>query len=60
MVNGATAISWSLSLSLTDVGDPEGYAERLAKFSRPSYLEWAAFDVVFVGGARPSPRASGS
>jgi len=50
---GATAISWSLfplSLGLAGVGDQEGYAERFANFSQPSYLEWAVFDVVFVGG----------
>ena len=53
MVVGATAVSWSLfplSLGLAGVEDPEGYAGRFAGFTRPSYPEWAVFDVVFVGG----------
>jgi hypothetical protein len=50
MASGATAISWLLSLGLAGVGDPEGCAGKFANFSRPSYLEWAAFDIVFVGG----------
>jgi hypothetical protein len=50
MVIGATVISWSLSLGLASIGGPEGCAGRFANFSRPSYLEWAVFDIVFVGG----------
>ncbi len=53
MVVGATTISWSLfplSFGLAGIGDPEGYAESSASFPRPSYSEWAVFDVVFVGG----------
>ena len=53
MVVGATAAVWALfplSLGLAGVGDPAGYAERFASFSRPSYSNWAVFDIVFVGG----------
>ncbi len=51
MVIGATVISWSLSLGLASIGGPEGCAGRFANFSRPSYLEWAVFDVVVVAGS---------
>ncbi len=33
------------------IGGPEGCAGRFANFSRPSYLEWAVFDVVVAGSA---------
>jgi hypothetical protein len=39
LVIGGTIISYSLSLGLAGVGDPEGCAGRFANFSRPSYLE---------------------
>ena len=52
MVAGATAVSWvlfPLALGLAGVGDPAGYAERFGGFLRPSYRDWAVFDVAFVG-----------
>ena len=52
MVTGATAVSWALfplALGLAGVGNLAGYAERFASFPRPSYRDWAVFDVAFVG-----------
>lgn len=51
---GATAISWALfplALGLAGVEDPAGYAKRFANFPWPSYQQWAAFDIIFVGTA---------
>ncbi len=52
MVAGATAITWALlpaSLWWAAVPDPAGYAERFGELSWPSYLNWAAFDIIGVG-----------
>ncbi len=52
MVAGATLISWALfplALALAGVSEPAGYTERFASFPRPSYGDWAVFDVAFVG-----------
>jgi len=52
MVAGVTAISWAffpLALGLAGVSDPAGYAGRFASFPRPSYEDWAVFDIAFVG-----------
>ncbi len=46
------AISWALfplALGLARVSDPAGYAERFASFPRPSYGDWAVFDVAVFG-----------
>lgn len=31
------------------LGDPQGYAERIGGVDRPSYIQWATFDVIGVG-----------
>lgn len=54
MVLAATAIEWALlpvSYAWASLGDPEGYAEQLGGVERPSYLDWATFDVIGVGVA---------
>ena len=54
MIVCATVISWALlpfSLGLAGVSDPEAYAERFAEFRKPTYVRWATFDVIFVGGS---------
>lgn len=52
MVVGATAAEWLLlpvSYSWASIGDPAGYAEKLGGAERPTYIQWATFDVVGVG-----------
>lgn len=54
MVIGATALEWALlpvSYAWASLSDPQGYAEQLGGVERPTYLQWATFDVVGVGVA---------
>lgn len=51
MVVGATAIVWALlpaALSWAAVSDPAGYGKRFGSFSRPSYVDWALYDVLGI------------
>lgn len=54
MVLGATALEWALlpvSYAWASLRDPQGHAEQLGGVERPTYLQWATFDVVGVGVA---------
>jgi len=48
----ATFLNWLLldfALGFASISEPEGYAERFAGFQRPSYADYATFDVIAVG-----------
>jgi hypothetical protein len=52
MALGATFIEWALfpfAYGWAAVSDPAGYAEEFGEVGRPSYTNWATFDVVGVG-----------
>lgn len=52
MVLAATAAEWALlpaSYGWASLGDPEGYADAIGGVRRPTYIQWATFDVLGVG-----------
>jgi hypothetical protein len=52
MAVGATLVEWALfpfAYGWASIEDPSGYAERFGEIGRPSYWNWAAFDVLGVG-----------
>ena len=52
MAVGATFIEWALfpfAYTWAAIEDPSGYAEKFGEIGRPSYEEWATFDVLGVG-----------
>ena len=52
MVVGATLVEWALfplAYTWAAIDDPSGYAERFQEPGRPSYEEWAVFDILGVG-----------
>jgi hypothetical protein len=52
MVFGATLLEWALfplAYTWAAIDEPSGYAERFEGMGRPSYDEWAVFDVLGVG-----------
>lgn len=54
MVLAATALEWALlpvSYAWASLSDPSGYADRLGGVERPTYVQWATFDVIGVGVA---------
>lgn len=51
MVLAATAAEWALlpvSYTWASLADPEGYAEQIGGVERPTYIQWATFDVIGV------------
>ncbi len=52
MAVGATFIEWVLfpfAYGWAAIDDPAGYAEKFGEIGRPSYGNWATFDVMGVG-----------
>ncbi len=52
MTLGATFIEWALfpfAYGWAATDDPAGYAKRFGEVGRPSYGNWATFDLVGVG-----------
>jgi hypothetical protein len=52
MAVGATFIEWVLfpfAYGWAAIEDPSGYAEKFGEIGRPSYGNWATFDVLGVG-----------
>jgi hypothetical protein len=52
MAVGATFIEWALfpfAHGWAAIEDPSGYAEKFGEIGRPSYGNWATFDVLGVG-----------
>lgn len=52
MILAATAIEWALlpvSYAWASLEDPAGYAEKIGGVERPTYIQWATFDVIGVG-----------
>src|SRR5918998_4973021 len=52
MTVGAPFIEWALfpfAYGWAAIEDPSGYAEKVGEIGRPSYEEWATFDVLGVG-----------
>jgi hypothetical protein len=48
----ATVAEWALfpfAYDWASVGDPSGYAEKFGDVGRPSYGQWATFDIIGVG-----------
>jgi hypothetical protein len=51
MAVGATFVEWALfpfAYGWAAIEDPLGYAEKFGEIGRPSYRDWATFDVLAV------------
>ena len=52
MTVAATFLEWALfpfAYGWAAISDPSGYAEEFGEIGRPSYGQWATFDVIGVG-----------